>query len=133
MSRFCRDDSDELGSSELVAMLVGKEPGFTRFRVMTVCCTRYFDIGKAKAVLGYEPIVDLNEGVTRACKVRPIQSLDFGPAHMVTLGLFRLRFLQGNGTDEKMKAFREHLIIGHCRVTTRSRFRASMRSSLIGP
>jgi nucleoside-diphosphate-sugar epimerase len=36
---------------------------------MTVCCTRYFDIRKAKRVLGYEPIVELAEGVTRACKV----------------------------------------------------------------
>jgi len=74
---FCKDNPDDLGSSELAAMLVGKEPGFTRFRVMTVCCTRYFDIRKAKSVLGYEPIVDLNEGMARAGKVRPVQSLDF--------------------------------------------------------
>jgi nucleoside-diphosphate-sugar epimerase len=60
-------------SSEAVATLLRKQPGFTRFRVMSVCCTRYFDIRKARKVLGYEPIVDLAEGVTRACKVRPFQ------------------------------------------------------------
>jgi len=57
-------------SSEIAAILLRKQAGFTRFRVMTVCCTRYFDIRKAKRVLGYEPIVDLAEGVTRACKVQ---------------------------------------------------------------
>jgi sterol-4alpha-carboxylate 3-dehydrogenase (decarboxylating) len=51
--------------SELAAGLLRKEPGFTRFRVMTVSCARYFDIRKARRVLGYDPIVDLNEGVTR--------------------------------------------------------------------
>ena len=67
--------------SEIAATLLGKEPGFTRFRVMTVCCTRYFDIRKAKRVLGYEPIVGLSEGVTRACKVINPKSLD-PAAHM---------------------------------------------------
>jgi nucleoside-diphosphate-sugar epimerase len=55
--------------SEFAATLLRKEPGFTRFRVMTVTCARYFDIRKARRVLGYEPIVELSEGVRRSCKV----------------------------------------------------------------
>jgi hypothetical protein len=62
---FAADDR-----SELAAKVLRKEPGFTRFRVMTVSCTRYFDIRKAKRILGYEPIVGISEGVLRACKVR---------------------------------------------------------------
>jgi len=50
-------------------MVLRKEPGFTRFRVSTVCCVRYFDIRKARRILGYEPVVDICEGIQRACKV----------------------------------------------------------------
>lgn len=92
-------------------MLRRKEPGFTRFRVMSVCCTRYFDIRKAKAVLKYEPIVNLNEGVTRACKVTAIQSVDFPPAHMVYIGLFRGRILQGHRANQKMKPLRNGMAL----------------------
>ncbi|CAG8778271.1 20022_t:CDS:2 [Gigaspora margarita] len=54
--------------AELASYFTGKEPGFTRQRVRYSCNNRYFNIDKAKKLLGYEPIVDLEEGVKRACQ-----------------------------------------------------------------
>jgi len=45
--------------------LIGKEPTFTRFRVTFSCTTRYHNIDKARLVLGYEPIVGIEEGLDR--------------------------------------------------------------------
>ncbi|KAL0960718.1 hypothetical protein HGRIS_005743 [Hohenbuehelia grisea] len=52
-------------ASEWFGWLIGKEPAFTRFKVTFSCATRWHNIEKARRVLGYEPIVDLEEGVRR--------------------------------------------------------------------
>ena len=60
-----------LGSAaEWWAWLVGKEPGFTRFRVMFSCAWRCFNIERTRRVLGYEPQVGLEEGMRRTLEVR---------------------------------------------------------------
>ncbi|KIK39687.1 hypothetical protein CY34DRAFT_320631 [Suillus luteus UH-Slu-Lm8-n1] len=51
--------------AECWASLIGKEAGFTRYRVGYSCATRYHNIEKARRVLGYEPEVGLEEGVRR--------------------------------------------------------------------
>ena len=51
--------------AEMYSWLVGKEPGFTRFRVSTGAGTRYYDIEKSRRLLGYKPIVGLDEGLHR--------------------------------------------------------------------
>lgn len=56
------------GAAEAVSWLTGKEPGFTRFRVKFSCWNRYFNIAKAKRLLGYEPIVGLQEGLVKTLK-----------------------------------------------------------------
>ncbi|KAL7276508.1 erg26, C-3 sterol dehydrogenase [Rhizina undulata] len=54
------------GAAELFAWLMGREPGFTRFRVKFSCWNRYFDIRKAKELLGYRPLVELHEGLVKS-------------------------------------------------------------------
>lgn len=56
-------------AAEWWCKLVGKEAGLTRFRVQTVSTARWYNIEKARRVLGYEPIVGLEEGVRRAAEV----------------------------------------------------------------
>ncbi|KAF8840601.1 3-beta hydroxysteroid dehydrogenase/isomerase [Paxillus ammoniavirescens] len=51
--------------AECWAGLIGKEAGFTRYRVGYSCATRYHNIEKARRVLGYEPKVGLEEGVSK--------------------------------------------------------------------
>ena len=46
--------------------LAGKTPKLTRRSVKYSCMTRYYDIGKAKRLLGYAPIVELQEGIERS-------------------------------------------------------------------
>lgn len=45
--------------------LRGTEPGLTRFRVANTIVSRNYDIEKARRMLGYEPIVSLDEGIKR--------------------------------------------------------------------
>ncbi|CAG8733274.1 13328_t:CDS:2, partial [Racocetra fulgida] len=47
--------------AELASYFSGKEAGFTRYRVRFSCGNRYYNIEKAKRLLGYEPLVDLEE------------------------------------------------------------------------
>ncbi|KAG1766303.1 C-3 sterol dehydrogenase [Suillus occidentalis] len=47
---------------ECWAPLIGKEAGFTRYRVGYSCATRYHNIEKARHALGYEPEVGLEDG-----------------------------------------------------------------------
>ncbi|KAK6501813.1 erg26, C-3 sterol dehydrogenase [Arthrobotrys musiformis] len=54
------------GLAEGFSKLMGREPGLTRFRVKFSCAHRYFDIRKAKDLLGYEPEVSLTEGLRRS-------------------------------------------------------------------
>ncbi|OCH85748.1 3-beta hydroxysteroid dehydrogenase/isomerase [Obba rivulosa] len=51
--------------AEWWAWLVGKEPGFTKFRVTFSCVWRCFNIERARQLLGYEPIVGMDEGLRR--------------------------------------------------------------------
>jgi sterol-4alpha-carboxylate 3-dehydrogenase (decarboxylating) len=53
------------GAAELAAWIMRKEPGFTRFRVKFSCWNRYFDIRKAKSLLGYQPIWGLQDGLVK--------------------------------------------------------------------
>jgi sterol-4alpha-carboxylate 3-dehydrogenase (decarboxylating) len=55
--------------AECWASLIGKEAGFTRYRVGYSCATRYHNIEKARRVLGYEPEIGLEEGVRRMVEV----------------------------------------------------------------
>lgn len=49
--------------SEFFSKLLGKEPGLTPFRVKIVCASRYHNISKAKKYLGYQPRVDIEQGI----------------------------------------------------------------------
>lgn len=60
--------------SEWWGWLVGKEPTFTRFKVTYTCAIRYYNIEKARRLLGYEPQVGLEEGIKRTIDVRFIVS-----------------------------------------------------------
>lgn len=51
--------------SEIVYGIIRKPPTFNRQRISYACMTRYYDISKAKRLLGYEPIVSLEEGIKR--------------------------------------------------------------------
>jgi len=51
--------------SEYLAWIRGVEPGFTRYRVSYSCASRYHNIERARRILGYEPIVGLDEGIQR--------------------------------------------------------------------
>lgn len=51
--------------AECWASLIGKEAGFTRYRVSYSCAQRWHNIEKARRVLGYEPEVGLEEGIKR--------------------------------------------------------------------
>ncbi|WBW74575.1 3 beta-hydroxysteroid dehydrogenase/delta 5--_4-isomerase Erg26 [Schizosaccharomyces osmophilus] len=52
-------------AAEWACYFLGREPGFTRFRVQFSCANRYFDITKAREILNYRPIYDLEEGIKR--------------------------------------------------------------------
>ncbi|KAG9291449.1 hypothetical protein G9A89_021868 [Geosiphon pyriformis] len=54
--------------AEWVCYFTGREAGFTRYRVKYACSQRYFNIKKAKKLLGYEPPVELEEGIRRTCE-----------------------------------------------------------------
>ncbi|KAF8316701.1 C-3 sterol dehydrogenase [Cantharellus anzutake] len=51
--------------SEWFSRLLGREPGFTRGRVYYCNTHRWFNIEKARRVLGYEPDVGIEEGIKR--------------------------------------------------------------------
>ncbi|CAE6420558.1 hypothetical protein ACGC1H_006615 [Rhizoctonia solani] len=51
------------GAAEWWSWMTGREAGFTRFRVTFACASRWYNIEKARRVLGYEPQVGLEEGV----------------------------------------------------------------------
>lgn len=43
--------------------ILRKEPTLTPFRVRTSCATRYYNISKAKKILGYKAITSIEEGI----------------------------------------------------------------------
>ena len=51
--------------AETYSKLMGKEAGFTRFRVSQAVQNRYYDIERARRLLGYEPQVGMAEGMKR--------------------------------------------------------------------
>jgi len=55
--------------SEFVSKLVGKEPGFTKDRIYYDARHRWFNIEKARRVLGYEPDVGVGKGINRAVAI----------------------------------------------------------------
>lgn len=54
--------------SEFVSKLTGKAPGLTPFRVRTVCADKYYNIDKAKKILGYKPQTELQQGIDLTLK-----------------------------------------------------------------
>jgi len=55
--------------SEVVGAILGKEMTFTRFKVTFSCASRWYNIEKARRILGYEPDVGIYEGAQRAVEV----------------------------------------------------------------
>lgn len=55
--------------SEWFGYLTGRDVTFTKFKVTFSCATRYHNIEKARRILGYEPIVGVEEGVKRTVEV----------------------------------------------------------------
>ncbi|KAF9427796.1 erg26, C-3 sterol dehydrogenase [Podila epigama] len=53
--------------ASMIKKMLGKEAkeGFTRVRVRYIAYNRYFNISKARTLLGYEPVVDYKEGIKR--------------------------------------------------------------------
>ncbi|ATY62227.1 C-3 sterol dehydrogenase C-4 decarboxylase family [Cordyceps militaris] len=67
--QISRDISLLLGmASEIFNSIVQKKPTFTKQRAILSTMTRYYNITKAKMVLGYEPQWTLQEGVDRGVK-----------------------------------------------------------------
>lgn len=56
-------------AAEWVSWLKGTEPTFTQARVTYMCASRYYNIEKARRVLGYEPDVGMMEGIERTLEV----------------------------------------------------------------
>ncbi|PWN26682.1 hypothetical protein BDZ90DRAFT_221121 [Jaminaea rosea] len=54
------------GLSETFGWLTGKEVTLTKFKVAFSCATRYYNIEKARRVLGYEPRVGMQEAIKRS-------------------------------------------------------------------
>ena len=50
---------------EFIAYFTGGHPLLTRFRIKIINSNRYFNIQKAKTVLGYKPLVPLVDGIKR--------------------------------------------------------------------
>jgi sterol-4alpha-carboxylate 3-dehydrogenase (decarboxylating) len=75
-------------AAELWSKLTGREAGFTRFRVKFATQKRYYNVERARRLLGYEPIVGVEEGIKRTLEVG-IQSVGrpAAPADLSTLSL----------------------------------------------
>ncbi|GAA5895983.1 uncharacterized protein JCM6883_001680 [Sporobolomyces salmoneus] len=54
------------GIGEAISGLLGKTPNLTRGKVVYSTVNRYYNIERARRVLGYEPIVGVEEGIKRA-------------------------------------------------------------------
>ena len=74
--------------AEMWGSISGRQPAFTTFRVRVVSRHKWHSIEKARRVLGYEPIVDLDEGIKRTVDVSstPLCN-DVHHADSYTLGL----------------------------------------------
>ncbi|EGG05542.1 uncharacterized protein MELLADRAFT_36679 [Melampsora larici-populina 98AG31] len=56
--------------AELWCKVLQKPAGFTTSSVRYACATRFYNIEKARVVLGYEPVVGVEEGISRAVEVK---------------------------------------------------------------
>jgi sterol-4alpha-carboxylate 3-dehydrogenase (decarboxylating) len=56
-------------AAEWWSWMVGKEPTFTRFKAAYSCASRWYNIEKARRILGYEPEVGIGEGIGRMVNV----------------------------------------------------------------
>lgn len=65
-------------AAEWWGWLTGKQPAFTVYRVKLVCKHKWHNIEKARRVLGYEPIVDLDTGMQRTVDAY-VQWVDANP------------------------------------------------------
>ncbi|GAA5827517.1 hypothetical protein JCM11251_003845 [Rhodosporidiobolus azoricus] len=54
------------GLAETVMGFLGKTPNMTRGKIVYSTVNRYYNIEKARRILGYEPIVGVEEGIKRA-------------------------------------------------------------------
>lgn len=52
--------------AELFSKLTGRPVQFTRYRVTYTACDRYYNIEKARRILGYEPIYGLEDSIKRS-------------------------------------------------------------------
>lgn len=57
--------------AQLWCTITRKPAGLTTSKVRYACATRFYNIEKARVVLGYEPPVGVMEGITRAVEVKP--------------------------------------------------------------
>jgi len=55
--------------SEVVGAILKKEMTFTRFKVTFSCASRWYNIEKARRILGYEPDVGIYEGAQKSVEV----------------------------------------------------------------
>jgi sterol-4alpha-carboxylate 3-dehydrogenase (decarboxylating) len=58
--------------AESWAKISGKEAGFTRFRVTFATQKRFYDVERARRLLGYKPIVGVEEGLKKTVEVSQI-------------------------------------------------------------
>lgn len=58
--------------AEMYSSITGQPVNFTKFKVIFTCVKRYHNIEKARRVLGYEPIVGVDEGVKLSVDVSSI-------------------------------------------------------------
>lgn len=73
--------------SEWYSWLVGKEAVFTRYKVIYTCTNRWHNIEKARRVLGYEPIVGIQEGIDRTMEVcEQLRVCSYADAHLPSGG-----------------------------------------------
>ena len=56
-------------AAEAFAWLTGREAGFTRYRVKYASSSRFYNIEKARRVLGYEPVVGIEDGIQKTLDV----------------------------------------------------------------
>ncbi|GAA5889968.1 hypothetical protein JCM6882_009185 [Rhodosporidiobolus microsporus] len=54
------------GLAETVMGLLGKTPNMTKGKIVYSTVNRYYNIEKARRILGYEPIIGVEEGIKRA-------------------------------------------------------------------
>jgi sterol-4alpha-carboxylate 3-dehydrogenase (decarboxylating) len=48
------------------------EPKMSRFVVLYTCAARWHNIEKARRVLGYEPVIGVEEGIRRTARVSDV-------------------------------------------------------------